>query len=52
MSKLNEITIKGFGPIVEEPEKTSIHIVHGNALAGMSTRKDALWLKSAYEFGE
>jgi len=37
-------TIKGFGPIVEEPKKTSIHIVHGTALAGVSTRKDALWL--------
>jgi len=37
-------TIRQFGPIVEEPKKTSIHIVHGSALAGVSTRKDALWL--------
>ena len=28
-------TIKGFGPVVEDPEKTSIHIVHGSALAGV-----------------
>jgi hypothetical protein len=43
-------TIKGFGPIVEEPKKTSIHIVHGSALAGVSTRKDALWLNIRTDF--
>ena len=43
-------TIKGFGPIVEEPKKTSIHIVHGSALAGVSTRKDALWLNIRMDF--
>ena len=28
-----------FGPIVEEPKKTSIHIVNRTALAGVATRK-------------
>ena len=27
-------TIKGFGPIVEEPKKTSIHIVHRERAGG------------------
>lgn len=36
--------LRKFGPVVEEPKKTSIHLVHGSALAGVSTRKDALWL--------
>jgi hypothetical protein len=31
--------IKRFGPIVEEPKKTSIHIVNRTALAGVATRK-------------
>ena len=43
-------TIKTFGPVVEEPKKTSIHIVHGSALAGVSTRKDALWLNIRTDF--
>ena len=43
-------TLKGFGPIIEEPKKTSIHIVHGSALAGVSTRKDALWLNIRTDF--
>lgn len=33
-----------FGPVTEEPKKTSIHLVHASALAGVSTRKEALWL--------
>ena len=37
-------TLRKFGPVIEEPKKTSIHLVHGSALAGVSTRKDALWL--------
>ena len=32
-------SIKRFGPIVEEPKKTSIHIVNRTALAGVATRK-------------
>ena len=36
--------LRKFGPVTEEPKKTSIHLVHGSALAGVSTRKDALWL--------
>jgi hypothetical protein len=28
-----------FGPIVEEPKKTSIHLVRKSALAGVETRK-------------
>lgn len=35
-------SIKRFGPIVEEPKKTSIHIVNKTALAGVATRKG--WL--------
>jgi hypothetical protein len=31
--------IKRFGPSVEEPKKTSIHIVNRTALAGVATRK-------------
>lgn len=36
--------LRKIGPVTEEPKKTSIHLVHGSALAGVSTRKDALWL--------
>jgi hypothetical protein len=36
--------LRKFGSVIEEPKKTSIHLVHGSALAGVSTRKDALWL--------
>ena len=43
-------TIKGFGPIVEEPKKTSIHIVHGSALAGVSMRKDSILLNIRTDF--
>ena len=37
-------TLKTFGPIVEEPKKTSIHLVRASALAGVETRKDFLLL--------
>ena len=37
-------TVKRFGPIVEEPKKTSIHIVSKTALAGVATRKGYLIL--------
>jgi hypothetical protein len=33
-----------FGPIVEEPKKTSIHLVRKSALAGVETRKSYLLL--------
>lgn len=36
--------VKDFGPISEEPKKTSIHIVNTTALAGVATRKDYLIL--------
>jgi len=32
-------SIRRFGPIVEDPKKTSIHIVNRTALAGVATRK-------------
>ena len=32
------------GPILEEPKKTSIHLVNKTALAGVATRKSALVL--------
>lgn len=37
-------SIKRFGPIVEDPKKTSIHIVNRTALAGVATRKGHLIL--------
>lgn len=33
-----------FGPVTEEPKKTSIHLVRVSGFAGVSTRKEALWL--------
>ena len=33
-----------FGPIIEEPKKTSIHFVRKSALAGVETRKSYLLL--------
>ena len=33
-----------FGSVVEEPKKTSIHLVHKSAFAGIVTRKNALVL--------
>jgi hypothetical protein len=33
-----------FGPILEEPKKTSIHLVRKSALAGVETRKSYLLL--------
>ena len=32
------------GPVIEEPKKTSIHLVNATALAGVATRKDYLIL--------
>ena len=33
-----------FGPVIEEPKKTSIHLVNVSAFAGVATRKNALIL--------
>lgn len=33
-----------FGPLVEEPKKTSIHLVNKTAFAGVATRKSAMIL--------
>ena len=35
---------KKFGRVVEEPKKTSIHLVRKSAFAGVATRKNALIL--------
>jgi hypothetical protein len=32
------------GPVIEEPKKTSIHLVRKTAFAGVATRKDSLIL--------
>ena len=36
--------IQQIGPVIEEPKKTSIHLVNATALAGVATRKDSLIL--------
>jgi hypothetical protein len=36
--------LRTFGPVVEDPKKTSIHLNHRSALAGVETRKDGLLL--------
>ena len=36
--------LNSFGPIIEEPKKTSIHLVNKSALAGVETRKSYLLL--------
>ena len=33
-----------FGPVIEEPKKTSIHLVNKSAFAGVVTRRNALIL--------
>jgi hypothetical protein len=35
---------KSFGPVIEDPKKTSIHLVRKTAFAGVATRKTALIL--------
>lgn len=37
-------TVQQFGPIIEEAKKTSIHLVHTTAFAGVATRKQHLVL--------
>ena len=43
------VTARSFGPVLEEPKKTSIHLVHRTAFAGVATRAAAivLTIKSA-----
>ena len=36
--------IRQFGPVGEDPKKTSIHLINKTALAGVATRKDYLIL--------
>lgn len=36
--------LRRFGPIIEEPKKTSIHLVNATALAGVATRKNYIIL--------
>ena len=38
------IESRKFGPVIEEPKKTSIHLVNKSAFAGVVTRKNALVL--------
>jgi hypothetical protein len=33
-----------FGPVIEEPKKTSIHLVNRTAFAGVATRKNSIVL--------
>jgi hypothetical protein len=33
-----------FGPVIEDPKKTSIHLVNKTAFAGVATRKSAIVL--------
>jgi len=37
-------SVRTFGPIVEDPKKTSIHLVNRTAFAGVATRKSAIVL--------
>ncbi|MGI8898439.1 MAG: DUF5655 domain-containing protein [Pyrinomonadaceae bacterium] len=34
--------VEQFGPVIEEPKKTSIHLVNRTAFAGVGTRKSAI----------
>jgi len=36
--------VRAFGPVVEDPKKTSIHLNRKSALAGVETRKDCILL--------
>ena len=44
-------TAERFGPVTQDPKKTSIHLARRTAFAGIATRRDAiiLTLKSAYD---
>ena len=37
-------SLRQFGPIIEDPKKTSIHLVNSTAAAGVATRKEHLIL--------
>src|SRR5207244_1570905 len=34
--------VRRFGPVIEEPKKTSIHLVNATAFAGVATRKSGI----------
>jgi hypothetical protein len=36
--------VEEYGPVIEEPKKTSIHLVNRTAFAGVATRKTAISL--------
>ena len=36
------ITVEQYGPVIEDPKKTSIHLVNRTAFAGVATRKAAI----------
>src|SRR3954464_6661414 len=38
------VAARKLGPVLEEPKKTSIHLVRESAFAGVATRRDALVL--------
>jgi hypothetical protein len=38
------LATKKFGPVGEEPKKTSIHLMHRTAFAGVATRRSAMVL--------
>lgn len=45
--KIYESLLKGtkqFGPVIEDPKKTSIHLVNKTAFAGIATRNSAIVL--------
>ena len=37
-------SVRKFGPVAEDPKKTSIHLVNRTAFAGVATRKSAIVL--------
>lgn len=45
------VAARKFGPVAEDPKKTSIHLNRNSAFAGVATRKEALLLtlKSAHD---
>ena len=42
--------LRRMGPVVEEPKKTSIHLVRKTAFAGVATRKDYILLTIKSDF--
>lgn len=44
--------LRTFGPIEEDPKKTSLHLNRKSALAGVETRQDYLLLNIKYVLSE